>query len=127
MADLQQLKAENEALQMENQYLRESKMALIQATAMEMERLRQFVSLLANALRGQGFTPQSIKQIERSVRSKNPALTKKKEATEWKWKQKLEQQQKQTNNKTSSSSTSSSRPPSNTNTNKITTSHLLHY
>eukprot|EP00484_Ammonia_sp_Unknown_P013998 CAMPEP_0197078928 /NCGR_PEP_ID=MMETSP1384-20130603/213366_1 /TAXON_ID=29189 /ORGANISM="Ammonia sp." /LENGTH=435 /DNA_ID=CAMNT_0042517797 /DNA_START=94 /DNA_END=1402 /DNA_ORIENTATION=- len=92
-------------------------MALIQATAMEMERLRQFVSLLANALRGQGFTPQSIKQIERSVRSKNPALTKKKEATEWKWKQKLEQQQKQTNNKTSSSSSSSSRPPSNTNTN----------
>ena len=53
-----------ESLQLENKYLRQSKMALIKATSAEIERLRQFIALLANALRGKGFSAANIRDLQ---------------------------------------------------------------
>ena len=92
-ADLQRFKHENEMLRSENERLRDSKLALIIATSQEIERLRQFIHLLAKALRGSGFTRNNIRQIERSVKSssssnnKNHSI-KRKAPSEWSYKKK---------------------------------------
>merc|ERR1712129_274027 len=91
----------------ENEYLRQSKLALIKATAMEIERLRQFISLLANALRAKGFTNANIRNIQfkasklvesKSTYNKNkrfPQQKQNKPQREWAYKQKQKEISKQ--------------------------------
>lgn len=58
MEQLQKYKDQITTLQQENEYLRLSKLALISSTSAEIERLRKFISLLANALRGKSYTKE---------------------------------------------------------------------
>ena len=74
MAQLQEYKEKIKSLQRENEYLRNSKMALISSTSAEIERLRKFITLLANALRGQSYTARDVKDIQNIISSNTPAV-----------------------------------------------------
>lgn len=63
MEQLQKYKDQITTLQQENEYLRLSKLALISSTSAEIERLRKFITLLANALRGKSYTTKEIHEI----------------------------------------------------------------
>eukprot|EP01084_Bolivina_argentea_P067148 122353_1 len=98
-----QYKQENEALRMENKYLRDSKLALVQATADEIERLRRFITLLSNALRAAGYRNihQFTNENDRNPPPRNPNRSPIKKKTEWKYKQKQNEKKKNSNNITS--------------------------